>query len=285
MSATTVFESMGCTVEVSGATGSRLDEIRRLFRARDRRFSRFRADSELAWVNTRAGRPTHVSAQFARVLACALEMAAVTNGLVDPTVGRAVREAGYDRDFALLGDDARPAAPAAPVPGWCAVRQWGQIVQLPRGCELDPNGVVKSLTVDEAADLVGASGFVAAGGDIAVRGGIDVALPSGGAVRLLEGGMATSGCGRRRWRRGGVSHHHLIDPFTGVPSASPWEQVTVAGATCLEADVAAKAAYLVGARGPAWLEERGLPGRFVALDGAVLETTRWHAMVGAPACT
>jgi thiamine biosynthesis lipoprotein ApbE len=236
-------------------------------------------------VGEQAVRATHVSPDFARVLALALEMAAVTDGLVDPTVGSALRAAGYDRDFTLLGDDPRPAPVAAPVPGWCRVRLWGPIVHLPRGCELDLNGVVKSLTVDEAADLLDSPGFVAAGGDIAARGDIDVALPGGGAVRLLEGGLATSGSGRRRWQRDGMWRHHLIDPSTGACSLSPWEQVTVAGATCLDADIAAKAAFVAAVRGPAWLEDRALPGRFVAADGAVLETTRWGAMLAAPGCT
>ena len=65
---------------------------------------------------------------------------------------------------------------------------------------------------------------------------------------------------------------------------SPWEQVTVAGATCLHADVAAKAAFVAGVGGPAWLEARALPGRFVSAQGAVLETTRWRSMLEAPAC-
>jgi FAD:protein FMN transferase len=281
--ATVRFESMGCTVEVAGAEGDRVDQIRQLFDARDRRFSRFRADSELNWVNGRAGRPTQVSPEFARMLGLALEMAALTDGLVDPTVGGAVRGAGYDRDFALLGDDPRRVAVAA-VPGWRSVRRWGPIVHLPLGCELDLNGVVKSRTVDEAADLLGASGFVAAGGDIAVRGAIDVALPGGGAVRVLAGGVATSGSGARRWRRAGAWHHHLIDPATAASAVSPWEQVTVAGATCVDADVAAKAAFLAGARGRAWLDDRALPGRFLASDGTVLETARWRAMAEAPTC-
>ncbi len=285
MNAATRFESMGCSVQVSGAAGPCLKEIARLFMARDRKFSRFRPDSELTWVNGRSGRPTHVSREFARVLARALEMAALTDGLVDPTVGGALRNAGYDRDFALLGDDPQPATTAAPVSGWRAVRQWGQIVHLPRRCELDLNGVVKSLTIDEAADLLDAPGFVAAGGDIAARGAIDVALPGEGAVRVVTGGLATSGSGRRRWRRNGNWHHHLIDPSTGESAVSPWEQVTVAGATCLDADVAAKAAFLAGVNGPAWLEDRELPGRFVATEGATVETTRWRSMLEAPACT
>ena len=107
-------------------------------------------------------------------------------------------------------------------------------------------------------------GFVSAGGDLATKGEVDVALPGGGAVRLVSGGLATSGRTKRRWLRAGEEQHHLIDPATGRPSASRWEQVTVCGATCLAADVAAKAAFLLGDDGPDWLDERGLPGRFLA---------------------
>ena len=275
---------MGCTVRVVGAAPSALAMIRRLFGERDSRFTRFSDRSELAWVNARAGRQTWVSAEFARMLRLALEMAAVSEGLVDPTIGRAIRVAGYDRDFAQLCFDMGPAGKPCPAPGWRSVRLRGRMVELPAGCELDLNGVVKSVTVDDAVALFGNPGFIAAGGDLAVQGAVDVALPGSGAVRLLEGGLATSGCGRRRWRRGGTWQHHLIDPSTGAPAYGPWEQVTVAGGSCLIADVAAKAAFIAAARGPAWLAERALPGRFVAPDGAAVETDRWRAMLGQPAC-
>jgi thiamine biosynthesis lipoprotein len=133
---------------------------------------------------------------------------------------------------------------------------------------------VKSLTVDAAAELISDEGFVSAGGDIAVRGPVDVALPRGGSIRVIEGGLATSGTASRG--------EHLIDPRTGKPSDSPWEQVTVSGASCLAADVAAKVAFLLGTGGSAWLDERAIPGRFVALDGAIVESAAWR---GALACT
>lgn len=80
--------------------------------------------------------------------------------------------------------------------------------------------------------------------------------------------------------------HHLIDPNTGIPSASPWEQVTVCGLTCMAADVAAKAAYLLGSNGPGWLDSRGLPGRFVTASGEVAENRAWQqALERAVACT
>ena len=139
------------------------------------------------------------------------------------------------------------------------------MLRLAAGVQLDLNGVVKALAVDRAAALLDGDGFVSAGGDLATRGAVDVALSGGDAVRV-SGGLATSGTTRRRWLRAGEPQHHLIDPRTGRPSDTPWSEVTVCGATCLAADVAAKAALLLGADGPAWLERRGLPGRFVGAE-------------------
>jgi thiamine biosynthesis lipoprotein len=127
---------------------------------------------------------------------------------------------------------------------------------------LDLNGVVKAQAVDDALRASGAR-LVAAGGDVAVSVETAIALPGGGEVTLRGGGLATSGTTRRRWLRGGVWQHHLIDPRTGQPSSSRWDEVTVAASSCLQADVAAKAAFLLSDDGPGWLDQRGLPGRFL----------------------
>src|SRR3954454_5506814 len=65
----------------------------------DRAFSRLREDSELSIVNASRGRRTRISSLFALAVQAALGAAAATDGLVDPSVGRAVRVAGYDGDF------------------------------------------------------------------------------------------------------------------------------------------------------------------------------------------
>ena len=147
-------------------------------------------------------------------------------------------------------------------------RRVGHVLLLAPGTQLDLNGVVKSIAVDHAATLLRGNGFVSVGGDIATRGPVDVAL-TGAAVRVT-GGLATSGITRRG--------RHLIDPATGAPSTSPWHEVTVCGATCVHADVAAKAAFLLGEDGPRWLDERGLPGRFVG-DARVVVNRRWSECI------
>jgi hypothetical protein len=47
---------------------------------------------------------------------------------------------------------------------------------------------------------------------------------------------------------------------------------------------AAKAGFLLGEEGPAWLDARGIPARFLAADGAVTANRAWTA-TGVPACT
>ncbi|HVV23837.1 MAG TPA: FAD:protein FMN transferase, partial [Pseudonocardiaceae bacterium] len=85
----------------------------------DEACSRFRADSEITWLHGAAGSTVRISELLTEALRVALRAADVTGGLVDPTVGAAVRALGYDRDFdALDRDDPRPCAPAGPVRGW-----------------------------------------------------------------------------------------------------------------------------------------------------------------------
>jgi thiamine biosynthesis lipoprotein len=255
------FQAMGVDVIVGGATEDELEAIGLLFEKLERTFSRFRSDSELNSVNAASAEFVAASPMFVRVLGLALDAARRTEGLVDPTLGAAIEAAGYDRDFAELGDDERPPAPA--VPGsWRHVRVAGRLIFRYPGTKLDLNCVVKGLAIDAAVQQLSGDGFVAAGGDVAVRGSAVVGLPGGGSLTLRDGGLATSGTTHRRWLRGGDAQHHLIDARTGKPSMSPWSEVTVAAGSCLEADIAAKAAFMLGDEGPAWLEERRLPGRF-----------------------
>ena len=277
------FRSMGCDVVVAGARSSERRAIERLFDERERIFSRFRPDSELNRVNAAAGRPVRVSQVFAEMLGMALEAKRETRGLVDPTLGAELEAAGYDTDFSAVADKPHPPGGIQPRRR-DAVQLVERTVLVPRGVRLDLNGVVKGRTVDDALALLEGRGFVSAGGDLAVRGTFVAGLPHGGTISLVRGALATSGTDRRRWLRGGRTQHHLIDPGTGAPAGSPWEQVTVCGLSCLGADVAAKAAFLLRAAGPAWLDMRGIPGRFVTAAGDVLVNRAWRRSLERAAC-
>jgi len=271
------FTAMGCEVLVGGATRSERAAIERLFAEREAVFSRFVPGSELSRVNASAGRVIMVSPLFAQTLRIALDAAAETEGLVVPTLGGALQAAGYTRDSSALAPDPAPPAPAPPAGSVFAL---GRFVGLDAGVTLDLNGVVKALAVDDAVALIGGDGFVSAGGDVAARGELTVALPGGGSVALREGALATSGSTKRWWLRGGNVQHHLIDPRTSRPAETPWSQVTVCGASCLAADIAAKAGFLLRERGPAWLDRKGIPARFLTADDEVTANAAWRTSMG-----
>jgi FAD:protein FMN transferase len=166
---------------------------------------RFRPDSELSVLNAADGALTPVSELFAELIEEALRAAELTDGDVDPTCGRALVAAGYDRDFDELRAEARsPAAadelraeagnPAAaapeaaqpppgsaaagpgPVPGWRNVRldRRRNVVQLARGAQLDLGSTAKAWAADRCAGLIaaalGCGALVSLGGDVAVAG-------------------------------------------------------------------------------------------------------------------
>jgi thiamine biosynthesis lipoprotein len=69
--------------------------------------------------------------------------------------------------------------------------------------------------------------------------------------------------------------HHIIDPATGAPASSPWRTVSVAAATCADANIASTASIVKGAQAIGWLATAGLPARLVAHDGTVTVTAGW----------
>jgi thiamine biosynthesis lipoprotein len=276
--------------------GPALGAVDGVLAALDRQASRFREDSEISWIHRRGGGLFMLSDGFAEAVSVALEAARWTGGLADPTVGDAVISLGYDRDFAAIDlDRGDPPATNAPAPGWQAVSIDGPLLRLPAGVRLDLGATAKGLGSDRAVRAAMQAGgqaggvLVSLGGDIAVGGGPpcggwpvlvadlpDAAGPSRTQrVRLAGGAVATSSIMCRQWRRAGQVLHHIVDPRTGLPADGPWQTVSVAAATCADANAASTAAIVAGERAEEWLAVAGTPARLVAHDGQVRYAGGW----------
>ena len=72
-------------------------------------------------------------------------------------------------------------------------------------------------------------------------------------IAIRDGGLATSSTAARRWQRGGDVLHHILDPRTGLPAEPVWRTVSVAAATCADANAASTAAVIRGRRALGWL--------------------------------
>ena len=300
------WKAIGTTIRVVVTDPGRLDSARAMLTddlaALDLACSRFRADSELIRLESRAGRPTTVSALLAGAVRAALRGAQLTDGLVDPTVGRAMEDMGYDRDFASVPADDRAGdalrVTVSHVPHWRQIQLDDATKQLtvPAGVRLDLGATAKAWAADHSAEgiarVLGCGVLVSLGGDIAVAGEVP---PGGWPVRVQDvtgdpltpgegpsdvitirgGGLATSSTSARRWRRGGDLMHHILDPRTGRPADSDWRTVSVAAGSALDANIASTAAIIRGRSAIGWLTRLGLPARLVAVDGSVTTLAGW----------
>lgn len=282
--------------------------VERELEAIDRACSRFRADSELSLLNGRSGRPGQASPLLTEALGLAIAAARLTDGDVDPTVGRALELAGYDRDWSLLtpprdelaSPREQPAAPALRLrsrTGWRTIELDAatRTVRIPAGVRLDLGATAKAWAADRAAAAVyaasGSGVLVALGGDIATAG----AAPAGGwrirvtddhrsqpsapgqTISIRSGGLATSSTTVRRWSHQGRTMHHIIDPCTGAPARTCWRTVSVAAADCAQANIASTAAILRDGSAIEWLAGLGLPARLHDRQGHVTTVGDWPA--------
>jgi thiamine biosynthesis lipoprotein len=308
--ASTEWEALGTSVVLRTTSPDGLATARAAvageLAAIDETCSRFRADSELSQLNAHAGRRVKVGPLLLEALAVALRAAELTDGDVDPTVGRALELAGYDRDWRLLDAPAgepehRAAVVARVMAGWHAIEldRVGSTVRFPAGIRLDLGASAKAWAADRAAAAAARAGdcgaLVGIGGDFAASG----MAPAGGwrihvtddhrsdpsapgqTVSIRSGGLATSSTAVRRWSHDGMAMHHIIDPATQAPVRETWRTVSVAAASCADANVATTAALVRAAAAPAWLAELGLPARLVDRQGRVTAIGEWP--VGAPA--
>jgi thiamine biosynthesis lipoprotein len=221
----------------------------------------------------------------------ALGAAALTGGLVDPTLVGELEAAGYADDLheeslsvteTLRRAPSRRPAAADPRARWrqVALDPGERAVTRPPGVRLDSGGVAKGLIGDVLAAVLGdhaafaidAAGDVRFGGATGLLRPIHVANPLDAStvhtIELRRGAAATSGITRRCWlTRDGHAAHHLLDPATGRPAFTGVLQVTALAPTGTHAEALSKAALLSGPeRAAGWLQHGGL---IVYDDGSV----------------
>ncbi len=229
--------------------------VRQLFEQQEARFSRFRPTSLVSRLN--AGE-TIEDPWLAAACRMALEAHAFTGGIFNPLILSSLESAGYATTFAEV-TGGTPAPHPAPDPVAGLLIQ-GASVRLQQG-KLDLGGIVKGWTVDLAVDMLAKAEpnvLVNAGGDLRCAGNEEG--NEGWLVSIIQpgteddawqgsitGALASSTSLKRRWKtHSGGEAHHLIDPRTGLPSDSPFVQVSAWDALAWRAECWAKAVLIGG---------------------------------------
>jgi len=238
------------------------------------KYSRYRDDSVVARIHRAPGADVELDDESLRLVDYAACLWELSGGKFDVTSGVLRRAWTFD------GSDRVPSAEAVgavlPHVGWPRVRRSGRRIRLEPGMEIDLGGIAKEYAADRAARLVagefpGVSCLVNLGGDIAVvtprrgnepwRVGVEPARdtsPPRRLIRLVRGGLATSGDARRFLLRDGVRYSHILDPRTGWPVPDAPHAVTAAAGTCTDAGALATLAMLEGRRAERFLAAQGV---------------------------
>ncbi|PDT90861.1 thiamine biosynthesis protein ApbE [Bradyrhizobium sp. Y36] len=217
--------------------------------------SLFRSGSELCRLN-RDGALTAPGGDLRRALALALEIAAVTNGLFDPTV-QALWEAHVDW-FADKSHTGLPPqaviACARQAVDWRTVRIEPDSIRLGDNQRLTLNGLGQGYVTDRVADMLAAKGFTNILVDLGEMRAIAprhdgspwlIARNGAAPLQLAEGALATSeGSGCVLGADG--SAHHLFDPRSGR-SAAHWRTVIVHHRSAAMADALSTALSIASA--------------------------------------
>jgi thiamine biosynthesis lipoprotein len=265
---------------------SALELTQSIFHHWETTLSRFDPASELSRLNASQGAPFLASPLLLKVTAAALQAAEATDGDFDPTLLPRHVALGYDRTFTSLPASGPPVALTPERSGrWreILVQRDRGVILLPPGVALDFGGIAKGMAVDTAVAELKARDWlptlVNAGGDLAVAGvpqdqdswSLAVDHVPGATVPLARGALATSAVTKRSWRRGDTLLHHLLDPRRGLPADGDILAATVAAASCMQAEVAAKTALLRGPEaGARFLLRHGLSGLLHHRDGRLI---------------
>lgn len=226
-------------------------EIERLESA----LSLFRPDSELSRLN-RDKILERPSGDLRRALGIALDIAAASGGLFDPTV-QALWETYVDwfaaRPDAGLPPDAVLAAPRAAL-GWRSIAVAPEAIRIGAAQRLTLNGLGQGYVTDRVADLFAARGLthvlVDLGEQRALAPRADgapwrVTRANAPPITLNRGALATSEGSGCVLGTGGAAHH-LFDPRSGR-SAAQWRRITVHHRSAAIADALSTALYAASA--------------------------------------
>jgi FAD:protein FMN transferase len=256
-----------------------IDRAFEAFRKVEHACSRFSLDSELMEACRQIKTPVKISPLLFQPLKFALEVANQTNGLFDPTVGKAMEELGFNQHY-LTKETVNSSSTDTVTYRDIVLNEQDQTLYLRKPLIIDLGAVAKGFAIDLAAyELKQFEGFVVnAGGDlyaggVAENGGkwtIGIQHPERKeqiiqTIEISNEAVCTSGSYERRSAlKAGM--HHIIDPKT-KQSPDEWISCTVIAPYAMMADAFSTAAFLMGLdNGRTLIEQVDLKGILITSD-------------------
>lgn len=274
----------------------------------DLKMSTYKQHSELSRFNqTSVGQWFPVSVDTAVVVEEALQIAALSGGAFDPTIGPLVNLWGFGPD---LKPDQVPSEPELALAfervGYRSIAVKGIESDSPalrkdKNVYLDLSAIAKGYGVDQVARYLERQGFhnylVEVGGELRLKGhkpdgsiwriAIEKPSTTGQVVQqvlaVTDLAVATSGGYRNYFEADGQRFSHTINPLTGRPITHKLASVTVLHPSCATADAMATTLMVMGPeKGLEFARDQGLAVyMLVKADGEgfdVIQTEQFTAL-------
>lgn len=276
---------MDTVVSLTVVTGRSEEEINEkfstafgAFRSVEMTCSRFDRHSELMRLVQQVGKPIKVSDLLYEAIKFSLEVAKLTDGIFDPTVGKQMEMNGFQQHYLTKEIVNSPLMTNLPVSYLdIELDEEKRTVCLWKPLVIDLGAVAKGLAVDLAAkELNSLEGFVIdAGGDLYVSGTTEQMKPwrigiqhplrktdTICSISLSDMAICTSGSYERISPKQSQTHH-LIHPQSGNAVTS-LVSCSVTAPFAIMADAFSTAAFLLGPdKGIVLLKQVGLDGILV----------------------
>jgi thiamine biosynthesis lipoprotein len=280
------------TVKTEAVVEEKISEAYEVFRKVEAHCSRFDPNSELRQLSSYIGTPVKVTELLYQAVQFALEMAALTEGAFDPTIGATLEVSGFNKNY-LTGEKLMPSVEIGQISSATyrdvQLNDQERTITLIKPLILDLGAVAKGLAIDLAANVLqGFEGFaIDAGGDVYVSGLNEKGQPWQIGIRdpinkesfidivqLTEGAICTSGS-YERVSKVKKETHHLMDPKS-KNSAKGILSCTAMAPFAMLADAFSTAAFILGEKkGIQLFEDNGIKGLIMTSSLQKIATEGW----------
>lgn len=285
------------TITLYGADDTLMSDIWAACQRYENMLSKTVKGSDVSRINSADGQTVTVDAETWNVLSEAKKLNRMTGGAFAITIAPLTAQWDFTGGTNRMPTGEERIAALPLVDDEKLTLGENNTVTLPAGMQIDLGGIAKGYIADQVAALVRgrcSGALLNFGGNVYAVGtkpdgsayNVGVQDPDNpnssnsiGFVSVTDRSVVTSGIYQRGFNIDGVRYHHILSPWTGLPSDSDLASATIIAESSMDADALATACIVLGSEKALQLtQENGYPALMILRDGTVLMNdlmTQW----------
>lgn len=283
-----------CTQSVH-ASKELISKSEEILQEADARLSWRRIDSEVSSINDGAGSFVVVSKETFELISYARELAELTKGAFDPTIGVLTKAWDITGDFRVPSNDEIQELLKYVDYTKLELDISSSSVKIQKGQFIDLGAIAKGWVCDDIVEFYKVndvtSGVINLGGNVYILGEkqsggqytVGIRDPFGGpseyycTISAKDCAIVVSGAYERMVEKDGKIYHHILDYRTGYPSESDLVSVCIVSQNSALADAISTAIFVLGSeKGLKLASELGVDAMLMKSDSTVIYTEKFN---------